>query len=79
MANAGTGLLESTAPPPRISYAIEEVPTVTGIPRTKIYEAVRDGRLTARKNGRSTIIEHAELMRYVQALPIRAARAVARA
>jgi hypothetical protein len=46
MANAGTGLLESTAPPLRISYAIEEVPGVRGIPRTKIYEAVRDGRLT---------------------------------
>jgi excisionase family DNA binding protein len=73
MANAGTGLQEAAAPPP-IAYPIERVPAVTGLTRTKVYEAVRAGRLAARKVGRSTLIEHAELMRFVQALPVRAIR-----
>lgn len=52
-----------------ISYPIETVPEITGIPRTKIFDAVRTKKLTARKLGRSTIIERAELERFIKALP----------
>jgi hypothetical protein len=52
-----------------ISYPIETVPEITGIPRTKIFEAVRTKKLTARKIGRSTIIERSELERFIRALP----------
>jgi hypothetical protein len=65
--NANLPVPISTAP--RISYAMEEVPVVTGLPRTKIYEAVREGKLTVRKSGRSSIVEHDELVRFVKALP----------
>jgi hypothetical protein len=52
-----------------ISYPIETVPEITGIPRTKIFEAVRTKKLTARKIGRSTIVERVELERFIKALP----------
>jgi hypothetical protein len=67
------GLLESDAPSndpqPPLAYPIEDVPAKTGIPRTKVYDAIRKKKLTARKAGRSTIIEHPELVRYLKTLP----------
>jgi hypothetical protein len=45
-----------------IAYPIEEIPAVVGVPRTKIFQAIRERRLTARKVGRSTIITHDDLM-----------------
>jgi hypothetical protein len=69
------GLLESGAPSsdpqPPLAYPIEDVPEKTGIPRTKVYDAIRKKKLTARKAGRSTIIEHPELVRYLKTLPIK--------
>jgi hypothetical protein len=56
-------------PQPPLSYPIESVPEITGIPRTKIFEAVRAKNLTARKIGRSTIIERAEIERFIKTLP----------
>jgi hypothetical protein len=67
------GLIETEAtscfPRPPLAYAIEEVPARTGITRTKIYDAIKKKKLTARKAGRSTIIEHPELVRYIKTLP----------
>ena len=54
---------------PPLAYPIEDAPAVTGIPRTKIFEAVRTKQLTVRKIGRTTIVEHPELVRYVTSLP----------
>jgi hypothetical protein len=56
---------------PVLAYPIENTPAVTGIPRTKIFEAVREKQLTARKAGRSTIIEHPELLRFIRSLPFK--------
>jgi hypothetical protein len=56
-------------PAPPLAYPIEDAPAVTGIPRTKIFAAVRDKQLTVRKVGRTTIVEHPELLRYVMSLP----------
>jgi hypothetical protein len=56
-------------PVPRLAYPIEDAPAITGIPRTKIFEAVRAKQLTVRKVGRTTIIEHPELVRYLASLP----------
>jgi hypothetical protein len=67
------GLLETATPfcypQPPLAYPIEDVPEKTGIPRTKVYDAIRKKKLTARKAGRSTIIEHPELVRYLKTLP----------
>jgi hypothetical protein len=71
--NLKADLLESDAPTsqpqPPLAYAIEDIPARTGIPRTKVFEAIRKKKLTARKAGRSTIIDHPELVRYIETLP----------
>jgi hypothetical protein len=59
----------TSQPQPPLAYAIEDVPARTGIPRTKVFEAIRKNKLMARKAGRSTIIEHPELVRYIKTLP----------
>lgn len=40
----------------QLSYSVEEVSVVTGIGRTKVYEAINSGLLTAKKFGKRTII-----------------------
>jgi len=62
--------IENAQPRP-LAYPIESVPAVAGISRTKVFEAVRNGQLTARKLGRSTIIERPELVRFLRSLPAR--------
>ena len=42
-----------------------------GVSRTKIFEAIRYGALTARKSGKTTIIEPPELQRWIRSLPTR--------
>lgn len=60
----------TTAPnSPVIAYPIEDVPAATGIKRDKVFDAIREGRLTAHKSGRNTIVEADELRRYVKSLP----------
>lgn len=53
----------------RLAMSVADVATATGIGRDGIYQAIRDGRLTARKLGRRTIITHDALERFLQALP----------
>jgi len=55
-----------------IAVAIEAVPALVGVSRTRIFEAIRNGELSARKAGRSTIIEIEELKRWIKSLPFRA-------
>jgi excisionase family DNA binding protein len=52
-----------------IAYPIKKAVEVSGETRTGIYEAIRDKELTARKSGRRTLIERAELLRWVSTLP----------
>jgi len=54
-----------------IAYAVEDVPSATGLTRTRVFQAIREGQLTARKLGRRTIIEAAELRRFIETLPTR--------
>ena len=61
----------ASASAPPLAYPVEDVPAIAGIPRTKVFEAIRRGQLTARKLGRSTIIEHRELVRFLASLPVR--------
>jgi len=58
-------------PKHRISYGIEELPGLTGIPRTKVFEDARTGKLVVRKRGRSSIVEHDEVVRYVKSFPVK--------
>jgi hypothetical protein len=52
-----------------IAYPIEMVPVVAGVTRTQVFQAIRDKELTARKRGRRTIIEVAEVKRWISSFP----------
>jgi hypothetical protein len=54
-----------------VAIPIERVPEVVGLTRTRIFAAVANKELTARKAGRATIIELPELRRWLRSLPTR--------
>jgi excisionase family DNA binding protein len=56
---------------PRLGLSPDEAAISAGVSRTKIFEAIRDGTLTARKSGKATIIEPSELQRWLRTLPTR--------
>jgi excisionase family DNA binding protein len=56
---------------PRLGFNPDEAAASAGVSRTRIFEAIRDGTLTARKVGKATIIEPDELQRWVRSLPVR--------
>jgi excisionase family DNA binding protein len=53
----------------RIAYPIQEAAVAAGIGRTALYEAIRSGKLTARKYGRRTLIASDDLKAFVENLP----------
>jgi excisionase family DNA binding protein len=53
----------------RLSFTPDEAAESVGVSRTRIFQAIRDHELTARKAGKATIIEPSELMRWLQSLP----------
>lgn len=57
-----------------LAYTPDIAAVVTSRSRTRIFLAIRRGELTAKKDGRSTIIEAAELDRWVKQMPIRKVR-----
>jgi len=59
---------------PRFSLTPEEADESTGFSRTRIFQAIRKAELTARKDGKSTIIETDELLRWLRSLPTRGRR-----
>ena len=56
---------------PRIAVRPDEAAEATGFSRTRIFSAIRDGKLTARKDGKATVVEIAEIVRWVRSLPTR--------
>jgi hypothetical protein len=56
---------------PRLGLNPEDAAASAGVSRTKIFEAIREGALTARKSGKATIIELPELLRWIRSLPTR--------
>jgi hypothetical protein len=58
--------IDSSAP---IAHTIPQAVRVSGMSRSAIYLAIKAGKLRARKVGRRTIIEHAELCRFIASLP----------
>jgi hypothetical protein len=56
-------------PLPRLAVTIDDAPKVVGVKRTRIFEAVRSKEITIRKAGRSSIVEIAELQRWLDSLP----------
>ena len=54
----------------REGLSISEACRVAGIGRTKIYEAISDGRLKARKLGKRTLVLRADLQSFLANLPV---------
>jgi hypothetical protein len=54
-----------------LSVRVEAVPMATGLSRTRIFEAIANNELVARKDGKATIVEVAELRRFIHSLPTR--------
>jgi excisionase family DNA binding protein len=50
--------------------SVPEACRVSGLGRTKIYEAIAAGRLKARKFGKRTIILRLDLQQFLVALPV---------
>ena len=59
--------IDVSARVPRFSLTPDEAAESTGFSRTRIFQAIRDGELTARKVGKATVIE----TRWLRSLPIR--------
>lgn len=68
---------DQAAPIPRIALTPAEAAASTGFSRTRIFGAIRDGKLVARGDGKATVIELSELERFVRSLPARPAASVA--
>lgn len=57
----------------KLAFTIDEAVDRSGIGRTKIFEAIKLGKLTARKAGRRTIILNDDLSNFLKALPVKEA------
>src|SRR5262249_49676014 len=64
----------SIAPPTRLAVTPDVAAEITGRTRTRIFEAIRKQELTARKDGKATVIEADELLRWLRSLPTRGRR-----
>jgi excisionase family DNA binding protein len=53
----------------KLALTVDEFAILTGLGRSKLYEAMRDGLLQARKFGRRTVILKEEGERFLSALP----------
>ena len=51
-----------------LSYSIEETCKITGLGRTKLYEAINKGLLPAKKYGRRTIILKTDIEEFLDSL-----------
>ena len=62
-------MTDTTEPIDALAYPPAQAAKVTGRSHTRIKKAIREKEITARKDGRATLIERAELQRWLAALP----------
>ena len=55
----------------RLAYSPDDAAKATGQGRTKLFQAIKDGKLRAVKNGRRTLILRVDLESYLGSLPPR--------
>jgi excisionase family DNA binding protein len=61
----------------KLSLTIDEARAESGLGRTTLYNAIRDGKLDAKKAGKRTLITGVSLKRFVDSLPPLVSRAKA--
>jgi hypothetical protein len=54
-----------------VAIPINRAPGATGLKRTRIFEAIAKNELTVRKRGKATLVEIAELRRWISTFPTR--------
>jgi excisionase family DNA binding protein len=54
----------------QLAYTAEEAARVTGRSHTRIKTAIRNKEIIARRDGRITLIERAELQRWLSEMPV---------
>lgn len=59
---------QDVSAPAAHSYAVNDLPALTGLGRTRIFQAIKEGRLLARKFGRRTVILRPDLEAFLQGL-----------
>ena len=53
----------------KLAATINEAVEISGLSRTAIYRAAREGKLPLRKNGKRTVVIVSELQAFLQSLP----------
>ena len=53
----------------RLALSVAEAAVRAGVGRDQVYQAIREGRLEARKWGRRTVITHGALQQFLDCLP----------
>lgn len=54
----------------QLSYTPAQAAIVTGRSRTRIFEALKNKELSGRKDGKATLIEACELLRWIRSMPV---------
>ena len=62
-------MTDTTEPIEALAYPPAQAAKVAGRSHTRIKKAIREKEMTARKDGRATLIERAELERWLASLP----------
>src|SRR6516164_4107905 len=63
---------------PPLAYSIAQACEIANISRTSVYDAIKSGKLIARKNGRRTVILAEDLRLWLQDLPARTPQATSK-
>ena len=66
-------LKTDAAPPPiaPVGFTVEGAVVASGLGRTKLFAAIKQGQLRARKFGRRTIITRDDLTEFLESLPVK--------
>lgn len=59
----------------KLGYKVEAAAELSDLCRATLYKAIRDGKLIARKHGRTTIILHEDLEAFLRGMPKKEAAA----
>ena len=57
----------------KLALSPEQAATLTGMCRSNVFKAIREGKLSARKLGRRTLILQSDLQKFLESLPVRGA------
>jgi len=54
----------------RFAFTPSEAAVASGRTRTRVFAAIRSGELVARKDGKATLVEREELVRWIKTFPV---------